>query len=48
MATFKADMSLVTFEPSTFNFFKDKVYLEWNAQAAKGKAHEMRLDELVK
>ena len=40
-------MSLVTFDQSTFNFLKDRVHPEWNAVSARGKAHEMRLDELV-
>ena len=47
LATFKADINLVTFDQSTFNFLKDRVHPEWNAVSARGKAHEMRLDELV-
>ena len=48
LATLKADISLVTFEKGTFNFIKDKVYLEWNNQTSKSKTNELRLDELVK
>ena len=48
LATLKADISLVTFEKGTFNFIKDKVYLEWNTQTSKSKTNELRLDELVK
>ena len=30
LATFKADVSMMTFDKTTFNFLKDRVYTEWN------------------
>ena len=33
LGTLKSDISIVTFEKSTFNFIKDKVCLEWNSEA---------------
>ena len=47
LATMKADVSLVTFDKTNFNFLKDKVVNEWNVMVVgKGKEQEMKISTM--
>ncbi len=46
LATFKADVSLMTFDKQTFNFLKDKVYLEWTSVIQKSKDKDTVIEEM--
>ncbi len=48
LATFKADVSLMTFDKQTFNFLKDKVYQEWTSVVQKGKDKDDIIEAMQK
>ncbi len=48
LATFKADVSLMTFDKQTFHFLKDKVYTEWTSVIQKAKDKDDVIEAMQK
>ena len=47
LANFKVDVSEMTFERDTLDFFKKQVYPNWGSQINKTREFETRISEIV-